>query len=153
MSAGIANCNVANWNLLKYNFCSAKFKSLFSWKKHVLSSHAFDANFKIVCNIDGCLAKLNDILSLRKYLFRNHKGKRWTVPKTWYKEIPVLLDDTIDFLALSKNNAKSYQSFFSTSQERDQHDDTTLESCFSQFYESKDHEKAFEHSAVSSFSL
>ena len=80
-------------NLLQCNFCSAKFKLLYPLKRHVLANHSFDINCKIICNTDGSLMKLNDKLSLRKHVFRQHKRKHWKVPRCWYKKLPIADDD------------------------------------------------------------
>ena len=74
------------------NFCSVRYQSFISLKRHVLSCHEFRVSFKLICNINGCPEKLNGKLSLRKHIYRKHKGKRWEVPKTWYKKVLVMED-------------------------------------------------------------
>ena len=73
------------------NFCSNRFGKLITLKKHIFSSHLLSGTdtCKLVCDIEGCVEQLNDKFSLRKHLQRKHKGKKWNLPKSWYKELPV----------------------------------------------------------------
>ena len=66
------------------SFCSKNFKSILTTKKHIFSAHCYDHNCKIVCNIDGCSEKLNNKLCLRKHIYKNHRGKKWIMPRSWY---------------------------------------------------------------------
>ena len=73
------------------NFCSKRFEKLITLKKHIFSYHLLTGTSacKLVCNIEGCAEQLNDKFSLRKHMHKKHKGKKWCLPKSWYKQLPV----------------------------------------------------------------
>ena len=69
------------------NFCAEKFMSKLSIKRHIFSSHCFDKNFEIICNIGGCTNHLNSVICLRKHVSTHHRGMSWEMPKNWYREL------------------------------------------------------------------
>ena len=82
-------------------FCSKQSKTLLTTKKHIFANHIYDRRFKLICNIDGCFEKLNNILSLRKHVSKRHRGKTWKMPKSWYRISSVKI--AVDQDAISSN--------------------------------------------------
>ena len=93
--------------IYRCNFCASQFNSIYSLKRHIFSCHAFDIDFKITCNIDGCSEKLHDKFGIRQHVFRRHKGKVWNLPRHWYTKISVLDPVKMSSAAVLTDNGAS----------------------------------------------
>jgi hypothetical protein len=60
-------------------FASPSFGGVF---RHISSEHAFEADFRVICGIDGCQATYRKLSSWKTHLYRNHKGMSALVSKS-----------------------------------------------------------------------